>query len=162
MDTAEAPKEKQNSSLFIIGLVLLAVGAAVLSSMPAVQNKVSHLFGSSDRQILSKISSFYGIKQTEYVVLKIHDADGIKIEIYEVLPGTSQQIFKQKFELAKDTDAFITLDKNTTNLALSDVDKDGQLDILAPTVDQNGNLRLNAFRYNQDLGIFETLVDTAK
>lgn len=113
-----------------------------------------------DRQILAKITAYYGIQQNQYTILKVRDSLGIKVEIYSVVSPESKQLFKQSFDLNKDSDAYITIDKNTTNLALSDVDSDGQLDILAPSVDQNGNLRLNAFRYNAELFLFQAMAES--
>lgn len=149
---------------YIVFLLAIAITAAILSSIPNVQNKMKSLFSKDNRLILAKVNAFYGTQQTEYLILKIKDSFGLQIEIYEVLgqEKNSQPIFKQKFELVQDSDAYITLDKNTTNLALSDVDKDGQLDIIAPSVDRNGNLRLNTFRFNTNLSSFEPLVEETK
>lgn len=165
VDTSSTSKNTR----FIVILLVLAIIAAVLSSLPTVQTKVKSLFSKDNRLILAKVSAFYGVGQTEYLILKIKDSSGIQIEIYEVTgkentkenTAQSQQIFKQKFELVQDSDAYLTLNKNTTNLALSDVDKDGQLDILAPSVDRNGNLRLNTFRFNTELSSFEPLVEVS-
>lgn len=140
----------------VIILLAIAVLAAVVSSFPKVQNQVKEFLFKPNRLVLAKINTYYGIEQKEYLILKIKDESGLQIEIYE-MQGNSGQIFKQKFELTQDSDAYITLDKNTTNLALSDVDKDGVLDILAPSVDRNGNLRLNAFRFNLEFNSFEPL-----
>lgn len=140
----------------MIALLLIAVIAAVISSFPTVQNRVKESFFKANRVVLAKINTYYGIEQREYLILKIKDEAGLQIEIYEI-NNDGGQAFKQKFELTQDSDAYITLDKNTTNLALSDVDKDGVLDILAPSVDRNGNLRLNAFRFNLEFNSFEPL-----
>ena len=134
--------------------------AAILSSLPVLQNQARSLFSKDQRQILAKVTAFYGVPQAEYLILKIKDSYGIQLEIYEVT-NAAQQTFKQKFELMQDSDAYITLDKSTTNLALSDADKDGHLDILAPSVDRNGNLRLNTFRFNTELNSFEPLVEVS-
>ncbi|MEQ1722437.1 MAG: hypothetical protein ABL930_04625 [Pseudobdellovibrio sp.] len=154
MNTADNTTESKKSRYIAI-LVILALVAAILSSIPAVQVRIKPFFSSESRLVLAKINAFFGVEQTEYLILKIKDPFGIHIEIYE--SKNEKTIFKQKFELLQDTDAYITLDKNSTNLALSDVDKDGQLDILAPSVDHNGNLRLNTFRYNFELQQFEPL-----
>lgn len=157
------PKDSPNSRRIILLLLSLAVIAATLSSLPSVQNKTKALFLEDRRVILAKVNAFYGVEQTEYLILKLKDSSGIQIEIYEMAgKQNTQQSFKQKFELTQDSDAYITLDKSTTNLALSDVDKDGQLDILAPSVDRNGNLRLNTFRFNSELSSFEPLVEPEK
>ncbi len=159
MTTEDVVLEKKNNHLaLILGAVALAL--AVASSLTSVQNLFKSLVNSNDRQILAKITGYYGLEQNEYLILKIKDSAGLQIEIYEKSKDSSQQTFKQKFELTQDTDAYITLDKNTTNLALSDVDKDGQLDILTPSVDRNGNLRLNSFRFNTELNSFEPIQES--
>lgn len=160
MNKVEISSKTKNTRNIVI-LLILAIGAAVLSSLPLVQNKIQSYLSKDSRQVLARVNAFYDVDQKEYLILKIKDSFGIQVEIYEV-KGESQQIFKQKFELTQDSDAYITLDKNTTNLALSDVDKDGQLDILAPSVDRNGNLRLNTYRFNLELNSFEPLVELNK
>lgn len=158
------------SIIALLTFATVTIIAAILSSFPAVQNKVKSLFLKDERLVLAKVIGFYGVEQMEFLILKIKDSSGIKIEIYEKQAekqdkkesektGNTRQVFKQKFELSQDSDAYITLDKNTTNLALSDLDKDGQLDILAPSVDRNGNLRLNTFRFNSALNNFEPLIN---
>lgn len=155
MNTADISFDKKKQRLVIL-LLAVAVIAAVLSSFPKVQLKMKDLFLKPHRVVLAKVNTFYGIEQKEYLILKIKDESGLQIEIYE-MQKDGGQLFKQKFELTQDSDAYITLDKNTTNLALSDVDKDGVMDILAPSVDRNGNLRLNTFRYNLEFNSFEPI-----
>ncbi len=153
----ENTAEKPARTMLILTLVGLALAVAVITSIPTVQNQIRQLLTSSDRVILARVNAYLGADQKEFLILKIKDNSGLLIEIYEVRKEDSKQIFKQNFLLSQDSEAYITLDKNTTNLALSDVDKDGQPDILAPSVDRNGNLRLNTFRYNHDLEQFEVL-----
>lgn len=148
---------KNKKKKYLIALVVVAAVTAIASAFPSVQNQFKQLIAPNERQILAKITGFYGVDQNEYLILKIKDSSGLQIEIYERLKGGVSQAFKQKFDLVQDSDAYITLDRNTTNLALSDVDKDGQLEILAPSVDRNGNLRLNSFTYNVEYNTFEPL-----
>lgn len=158
MTTPDAPRETKRPIL-VLCLLLTAGAVAVLSAVPAVQSKMRGWLRHEERNVLAKITAYYGVEQHQYLILKIQDAFGLTIEIYQEEPATGQQLFRQKFELLHDSDAYITLDKSTTNLALSDADKDGQLDILAPSVDRNGNLRLNAFKFNGSLNVFEPLVE---
>ncbi len=165
MNKVDTSTDLKNTRTIIV-LLVLALAAAILSSLPFIQTKTRELFAKDNRLILAKVNAFYGIEQKEYLILKIKDLSGIQIEIYEVNSQSKNQQehqnFKQRFELLQDSDAYITLDKNTTNLALSDVDKDGQLDILAPSVDRNGNLRLNTYRFNSEIISFEPIVEINK
>lgn len=146
---------KSKKPRLIIALLAVAVLIAVLSSIPAVQTQIKSFFSRDERVVLAKINTYYGSPATEFLILKIKDSFGVQIEIYEIKSSDSQPVYRQKFEFTQDSDAYITLDKSSSNLALSDVDKDGQLDIIAPSVDRNGNLRLNTFRFNPDLNSFE-------
>lgn len=158
MNTADnTPSSKKN---IIIGvLFLIALAAAVLSSLPTVQTRIKSFFTSEERQLLAKVEAFYGPEQTQFLILKVQNEHGLSVEIYQEQTEAGQQIFRQKFDLLHDSDVHITIDRNATNLALSDVDQDGHMDILAPSVDRNGNLRLNTFRYNSDLHIFEPMTE---
>lgn len=158
MNKADISLNEKKYKRSIAVLVIIAILSAILSASPQIQNRVKSFFARGNRLILTKIHTFYGADQTEYLILKIKDSTGIQIEIYEVKSET-QKNFKQKFELTQDSDAYITIDKNTTNLALSDIDKDNQLDIVAPSADRNGNLRLNVFRFNAELNSFEPLLE---
>lgn len=143
----------KNHKILIV-FVILAVVVAAVTHTSYMQKQVKPLFNKTDRTVLAKVTSFYGHDQNQVLILKVQDATNMMIEIYQV-KDTHQSELKQKFDLNDDTDAYVTIDKSSTNLALVDVDKDGVLDIVAPTVDRNGNLRLNSFRYNNELQNFE-------
>ncbi len=152
MNTEDTSNDKKNFRI-VIAFSVLAVVIAVLSSVSGIQNWARKITGHSDRVIISRVNAYFGVEQIEFLILKVKDANGLIIEIYEI--QSAAPVFKQKFELIQDKDAYLTLDKNTTNLALSDVDKDGHVDVVAPSVDRNGNLRLNTYKYNFDLKMFE-------
>ena len=154
MTTNENAQNFKNSKIVFV-LLFVAVVIAVLSSLNSVQQLVQPIFQSSSRIILAKVTAVYDTDGSQFLILKVKDSTGLQIEVYQVNPLASTQIFKQKFDLPLDADAYVTIDKNSSNLALSDVDQDGLMDILAPSVDRNGNLRLNTFRYNIDLKLFE-------
>jgi maltose-binding protein MalE len=147
---------------WVLVFLVAAILIAVLSSLSGVQKKLSPFLEKNDRKVLAKVTAFYGVDQLQFLILKVKDSQGIQIEIFEIDKNNGSQLFKQKFDLSQDADAYVTIDKNSTNLALSDVDKDGQLDILAPSVDRNGNLRLNTFRFNIELKNFEPYTEPAK
>jgi len=154
MDTNEK-SDKVGQRKIIAGFVAIAVSCVVLTLIPSVRSQLTALLNPPNRTILAKITGFFSNEQIQFLILKIKSQNGLQIEVFEVDSKTSTQTFKQKFDLSEDSDAYVTIDKNTTSLALQDVDHDGNLDIVAPSVDRNGNLRLNAFRYNSDLKLFE-------
>lgn len=144
----------------IILFVVIAIGFTGLTLIPQIRTRLTGLIHFQRRVVLAKITGFFSSAQTQFLILKVKDNSGLQIEVYEIDPAattttSTMQKFIQKFDLADDADSYVTLDKNSTNLALQDIDQDGYLDIVAPSVDRNGNLRLNTFRYNPDLKMFE-------
>ncbi len=143
--------QKKSIAIFIV----LAILFAGLTLIPSIRLKLQDLLNTQHRVVLAKISGYFSAEQNQFLILKVKDATGLQIEIYDQSTQASSQVFKQKFDLSEDSDSYVTLDKNSTNLALQDVDQDGNLDIVAPSVDRNGNLRLNTFRFNSENKLFE-------
>lgn len=129
---------------------LIALFFAALSGQPKIRQLLSsdHV---QTRQILAKI--FAEFSNQKFVILKIKTESGIDIEIFEKDAENNQHL-KQKFLLTDDTEAFLMINNESVNLGLNDIDHDGVLDIIAPTVDHNGNSRLNIFKYNSELNQF--------
>lgn len=150
-----ALNNKSNKSLIIL-LVMIAVGAAFISSNSSVR-----LFFTSkeeNRKVLSKTATTYdGI---DYTILKIMTNHGIEVEIYEKDQATFERKLKQKFQLAGDKEAFLSTADNPVNLAVSDIDKNGIPDIIVPTVDRSGQSRLNVFKYEPDFKQFVPSIQT--
>lgn len=136
----------------------MAIFFASMTLIPSVRTQMQNLLQTQQRVVLAKTTGYFSTNQTQLLILKVKDQSGLQIEIYETLQNSSAQTFKQKFELTEDSDSYVTLDKNSTNLALQDVDQDGHLDIIAPSVDRNGNLRLNTFRFNSETQFFEPYI----
>jgi hypothetical protein len=143
----------------MVAMALIAIVLAVLSSSQSVRNYFSPASnGLGQRSILAKIFTSYD--EINYVIFKIRTEDGVDMEIYEKDPSTYFQKLKQKFSFPDDKDAFLMVDGNSISLALSDVDQNGIMDIVMPTVDQYGLSRLNIFKYDSDLKQFSQSVDS--
>lgn len=140
-------------------MAIVAIIFAVISSSQGVRAYLAELSeGSKSRTILAKIFTNYNSNQ--FVIFKIRTESGVDIEIYEKDSVTFTEKLKQKFSFVDDKDAFLMVDGNSVSLALSDVDKNGSLDIVAPTVDQYGLSRLNVFKYDEELNQFTQTVAT--
>lgn len=154
MEATEKNIETRQTKVIFL-FVALAIGFTALTFIPQVRTQLNSLLHFQRRIVLAKITGFFSPQQNQLLILKVKDNSGLQIEVYEIDPVTTTQKFMQKFDLADDADSYVTLDKNSTNLALQDIDQDGYLDIVAPSVDRNGNLRLNTFRYNSELKMFQ-------
>lgn len=149
--------EKSVSIPLLIGALVLSLVFAIGSSMASVRR----IFNSTteERKILAKAFADYNGKV--FVVFKIKTNVGIDLEIYEKDLANNNQQFRQRFPLNDDVEAYLMVNNNSMNLGLVDVDGDGQMDIVAPTVDKNGNSRLNVFQFNSDLNSFVPYVEGA-
>lgn len=154
MNTNEK-SDKVGQKKIIFGFIAIAVFFVALTLVPSIRTALTAFVNPPNRTVLAKLTGYFSSEQLQFLILKVKNSSGLQIEIFEIDPKTSTQVFKQKFDLSEDSDAYVTLDKNSINLALQDVDHDGNLDIVAPSVDRNGNLRLNTFRFNSELKMFE-------
>ena len=143
----------KNKNYLYIFFALAAAAVAILSSNSKIRSALS-THQVQTRQILAKV--FAEFTEKKFVILKIKTESGIDIEIFEKDTDNNQHL-KQKFSLTDDSEAFLMINNNSVNLGLNDVDHDGVLDIVAPTVDRAGNSRLNVFKYNNDLNQFVPL-----
>lgn len=139
--------ENSISMPLVMTLLVMAIGLAAASSMTSLRQVF--LPTTESRKILAK--SFTEYLGKSYVIFKIKTNFGIDLEIYEKDPTTQQQSFKQRFSFNNDAEAFLMINNNAINLGLVDINQDGRLDIIAPTVDKNGASRLNVFQYDSDL-----------
>lgn len=149
--------EKPLSLAVIIASLALTLIFAVGSSMSSVRRVFTP--ANEERKILAKVFAQY--QEKIYIVFKIKTSSGVEIEIYFKEPQNGEQIFKQRFSLINDSEAYLMVNNNSMNLGLVDVNSDGQMDIVAPTVDKNGNSRLNVFQYNPELDSFVPFIEGA-
>lgn len=149
--------EKPISIPLLMGALVISLVFAVGSSMTSVRRIFSP--STEERKILAKAFAQYQEKM--FVIFKIKTSSGIELEIYLKDLETNNQVFKQRFPLNDDAEAYLMVNSNAMNLGLVDVNSDGQMDIIAPTVDKNGNSRLNVFQYNLELNSFIPYVEGA-
>ncbi len=150
MDSNKNTAASKKNYTLLIALGISALVIAILSAQP----KVRDFFNSEKiqtREILAKI--FTEFSNQKFVIFKIKTESGIDIEIFEKDIQNNQHL-KQKFSLTDDSEAFLMINGNSVNLGLNDVDHDGIVEIIAPTVDRSGNSRLNIFKYNSELNQF--------
>lgn len=146
----QSSSEKAVSAPLLVSALIVSLFFAVGSSMTSIR-KIFTPTG-EERKVLAKVFADYGHKI--YVIFKVKTRDGIALEIFEKDVSHDQQNFKQRFILTDDSEAYLMVNNDSMNLGLVDVNKDGQMDIVAPTVDKNGNSRLNVYEYNKDLNQF--------
>ena len=151
--SSESVFSKKEISLLAI-LAVIAMILVTVAVVPGLRTSAKALFSHQDRQILAKISGDIRPQGPHITVLKIKTEEGLSLEIYSV-DKTEGMTLMAKIPLSEKRDGYFSLKGNATNLALTDVDQDGAMEIVAPTYDDQMVPRLNIFKYNAESKHFE-------
>lgn len=142
----------------ILVLAVAVVGLTLAALIPSSRQKIRSWLRPDNRQILAKTSGYASADGPFVSVFKIRENGVLVIEVYTTPEQDGSPKLMQKFVLNETRDGYFNFMGNATNLALSDTDQDGALDILAPTFDDQMTARLNVFRFNRALGTFEKAI----
>lgn len=113
------------------------------------ENIVKH-----SRQILAKADADLTGKGDWVTVVKVQTSDTLALEIYRIDPQHTTSEFLKRIVLPDRRDGYFIFHGNATNLAITDVDGDHVLDIIAPTFDESLVPRLNVYRYDPEIKDF--------
>lgn len=145
---------KKKEILLMAGLALIAMALTVVAVVPSLRSKVKDAFISTNRKIVAKVDGTLGKNGPKVVILKIQSGSALSLEVYQSEEQGGLTLLS-KLPLYETRDGFVLVQGNATNLALVDVDKDGTLEIVAPTYDEQMVPRLNIFRFNSDTSSFD-------
>jgi hypothetical protein len=137
--------------------LILGFLAALISALhPQLRHDVRNYLIRDSRSILSSVHGDLLGNGSDVTVLKVKSPHHLALEIYQDQQDGSSLLLQQ-IEMSDKQDAYFNFGNETTNLALIDTNMDGGLEIIAPSFDQNLIGRLNVFRFNQNLKLFEQL-----
>lgn len=143
-------------TILVLALALAAVTLAAL--VPASRNAIRGLFMHDRREILAKTTGFATADGPFVSIFKIRESGQLLVEVYTSPDNEGNPQLLQRIPLNETRDGYFNFMGNATNLALSDTDRDGAMDILVPTFDDQMTARLHVFRFNRALGMFERLM----
>lgn len=146
MTTAESSFKKNEIALMGV-LALIAVTLVTVAVIPSFRTKIKETFISSDRDVIAKVSGSLSPEGPQVTILKIRSKNSLFLEVYTTKESGSTSLIA-KLPLFETRDGYFLLRGNATNLALTDVDKDGNPEVVAPTYDEQMVPRLNIFKYN--------------
>lgn len=129
-------------------LALVAMALLTVAVVPSLRNSVKEIFSSNERVILAKATGSLTAEGPKVTVLKIRSKDSLMLEIYSEDPGQENTLMA-KIPLYETKDAYFVVNGNATNLALTDVDNDEIMEIVAPTYNDQMVPRLNIFKFNR-------------
>lgn len=145
--------ETQKKRLFMIGfpaLCLIAILLVVMSFLPQSRELIRNLVISESRVVLAKAEADLPNGAGKLSVIKVQTADSLAIEVFESDYEGKNLKFVKRIVLSEVRDAYFNFHDQATNLALSDLDGDGNVEILAPTFDEDLVPRLNVYKYDAE------------
>lgn len=153
---SNADKTKSREILLIVALFLMALAFIIVAAVPHLRNSLKDAFSDSHRQVLAKITGTISANGPKLTILKIKVGNEINLEIFKHGEENSLELFA-KIPLFNAKDAYLEVQGNATNLSLTDIDKNGVMEIVAPTYDDQMVPRLNIFEYNPNSDSFDRM-----
>ena len=128
-------------ALFLFALSLL-VSFTFLT--PSVRKSMKNLLIGSDKQVLSQVEMEH--QGNQYKIIKVQKPGSLAVELYKKMG--EEFLFLDSHLLRDKTDAFYKFQEARYNLFLKDLNGDGQVEIILPSLDQNMAARLNIFHFD--------------
>lgn len=141
--------------LWIAATLFLVIGLLVALN-PVWRDSLRQSWHSNDRVLLSTALGDLLGDGSLVKVIKYQTSQGIHLEILAEGLGGSRPLIDRIY-LADRHNGFFDFQGQATQLALVDVDSDGQLELIAPTFDEGLTAHLNVYKYNIDFKRFEPL-----
>ena len=136
---------------YLISLLLLVV-SLILFFNPKVQNFFKEISESKGRLVLSKLETNKLNDQLKFTIIKIKHEQKLYLEIYAHMNHGLELM--EKLNLDGEFDAYLLLKDRSSNLIISNIDGDANLEIVAPTYDKRMKPILNVFKYDSQMEEF--------
>ncbi len=135
------------------------VASLMIVLIPSWRDQVQRgLLPPVERQILSSVTGDILRDGQLFEVLKVRSSQGLFLEIYRRhIEDGGRSPLVDRIRLPDLRDGHFNFRGQSVNLALEDVNGDGQMEIIAPTFDERLTAHLNVYRFNPDLEVFEPL-----
>ena len=135
-------------------LTTLAMILIVIVAVPSWRMSVRDQLIPDSRTLVAKIDGNISKEGPGVIILKIKTRDQYYLEIYK--DNQSLELM-QRIALEEPLDGSFYFQGRYTNLAMADIDNDGNFEIVAPMYDKNSIPRLLIYKYNSALQSFEKL-----
>lgn len=155
METTQEISKKDILLISVLFIILLIVSSIAI--IPSWRGQFKNKYMNKERTILSTVEGRLTTEGPQIKVLKIMQNQGLLLEIYKIDTDGKIETLLTKINMEESKDGYFTFKGNATNLALSDIDGDGTLEILTPVYDDTTTPRLNIYKYNIQTESFDKL-----
>lgn len=134
----------------------LMITAFVISFvMISMKDKIAGFVMNTDKTVLSQVEMDQ--EGVRYKIIKVQMMSGLGVELYKFIDD--ELVFLDSHTLTDKKDAFYKFDEGKHNLFLKDLDGDGNVEIILPSLDKNLRARLNVFNFDK---VSERLIKVSK
>ncbi len=137
---------------YFLSSILLLILSLVLFFNPKFKRFINTSLNTNSREILAKIETKELHPQLNLTLIKIKQNQKLFLEVYAQMNHGLELI--EKLNLDGEFDAFLMLKERTSNLLISNIDRDSDLEIIVPTYNYKMKPILNVFKYNSNLEEF--------
>ena len=135
-------------------LTIIAMTLIMIVAVPSWRMAIRDRLIPDTRSLVAKIDGSISSKGPSVIVLKIKTRDQYFLEIFRANQNLE---LMQRIALEEPLDGQFYFQGRYTNLALADLDSDGNYEIVSPMYDKNSIPRLLIYKYNSALQSFEKL-----
>jgi hypothetical protein len=139
---------------------IAAIGMLVIVAVPSWRLAVQEFFTTPGHEILATAEGDLLGDGSNCKVIKYVGSEGVYVEIRKLAPDGNSSLVDRVL-LPDKHDGLFNFRGHVTRLALFDVDKDGKLELLAPTFDNQLVPHLNVLKYNLSTGHFDLITPPA-
>lgn len=147
--------DMKSNNILISFLSILVVIITIIAVVPDFREKLRSILIPSSRNILATVRGDLRNDGTTISVIKVKTTDSLSLEFYEVNAESMQLV--QREELPDRNEGYFTFMGESTNLAISNIDEDPMIEVLAPTFDENLVAHLTVYKYNTASKRFEKI-----
>lgn len=137
-------------AVFFVVATLLIVVAVV----PSLREKVQFAFTPVGNEVLATVQGNLLNDGSIVKVIKYKSSQGVFVEVHK-LGDEGQTSLVDRILLPDKQDGLFNFHSQVTRLAITDIDGDGKVELLAPTFDDQLVPHLNVLRYNPTTLRFE-------
>lgn len=132
-------------------VALLLLVAAVT---PSVRETIQNYFSHPGHEVLATAEGDLLGDGSVTKVIKYRASEGLYVEILK-MNEKRESVLVDRILLPDKHDGLFNFQGHVTRLAITDINNDGKMELLAPTFDNQLVPHLNVFRYNPAIGRFE-------
>ncbi len=129
-------------------IIVFAFTLGAINLVPSLRGRVRAQLIRPSRSVLSQAEGVLIPGEPPETVVKVLNRDHISLEIYSNPKDGAEHQLIYTIDLPDSRDAYFNYSGVATNLVLGDIDNDGQLEVLAPTFDENLIPRLRVYKYD--------------